>query len=217
MLNPSIVYDAYPKVPVQEFIPELAFEFTDMPENAFHHFVLKAINKLARKGNVLRRTALIHTYPCITNYLLEPQDCMDVVAVMGIRNMCHPCGVTGVTRLTHAHVPCYMPCGTYSWFEHPNVIHITNTQREGQYQVEFSVAPTYDACEVDRILLDNYYEVVLDGARTDLYAMSNKPWSSLQRMEYYRQQFLGGISRAAVETLAGGQRGALRAKRPVMF
>ncbi|MBQ3569532.1 MAG: hypothetical protein IJA20_02540 [Methanocorpusculum sp.] len=214
MSSPNIVYEAYPKVSVQEFIPELSFEFTDMPENAFAHFILKAINNIARRGNVLRRTATIHTQDCVDNYRLEPQDCMDIVAVMGICKRDN-CGCSPITRLTGQ--PCCLPCGSFSWFEKPNIIHISDARCGNCYDVKFSVAPTYDACEVDEILLTQYYDLVMDGVRADLYGMGNKPWSSLQRLEYHKQQFDKGIRKAAIETLTGGQRGALKARRPRMF
>ena len=214
MPNPNVVYEAYPKVSIQEFIPELSFEFTDIPENAFSHFVLKAINTFARRSNALRRTATIHVQDCVDNYLLEPQDCMDIVAVMGICKRDN-CGCSPVTRLTNA--PCCLPCGAFSWFEQPNIIHISPTKCGQCYDVKFSVAPTYDACEVDEILLTQYYETIMHGARSSLYGMGNKPWSSLQRLEYHRQEFDRGIRVAAVETLTGGQRGALKARRPRMF
>lgn len=214
MPSPNIIYEAYPKVSIQEFIPELSFEFTDMPENAFAHFILKVINNIARRGNILRRTATIHTQDCVDNYLLEPQDCMDIVAVMGICKR-DKCGCGPVTRLTGQ--PCCLPCGAFSWFEKPNIIHISDARCGNCYEVKFSVAPTYDACEVDEILLTQHYDLIMDGVRADLYFMGNKPWSSLQRGEYHRQQFDKGIRKAAVDTLTGGQRGALKARRPRMF
>ena len=214
MLNNTIVYEAYPKVPVQQFIPELSFEFSDMPEDGFAHFVLSAINTFARRSNVLRRKATIRVTQCVDNYLLEPQDCVDIVAIMGIRMLRPTCG-SRILRLTGE--PGDVWWGVQSWFEAPNVIHITNTSCNSEYEVYFSVAPRYDACEVDEILLTQYSEAILAGARAKLYGLGNKPWSSLQRMEYHERLFDKAIRAAAVEALTGGQRGAIKARRPRMF
>lgn len=210
-LSTTVTFEAYPKVSIQEFIPELAFEFTDMPEDAFSHFILKAINKLARDGNVLRRTAIIKTQHCVESYLLEPLDCMDIVAIMSVCKTTGGCGFYPVTRLTME--PCQLPWGAYTWFEYPNVIHFSPVGHHDTYKVTMSVAPTYDACEVDEILLTRYLSVILDGAKSDLYNMASKPWSSQQRAADCERRFLLGIRQAAIDTMAGYQRGGIRAKR----
>lgn len=210
-LQASVVFDAYPKVSVREFLPELTFEFTEMPEEGMPHFVLRAINRIARQSNCLRRTATIHTQPCVDNYLLEPQDCMDIVAVMSVCKH-GGCGCSDVTRITSE--PCHLPCGTMSWFEAPNTIYFSNTRHHNVFRVSMSVAPTYETCEVDRILLTNFYDTVLNGTKFYLYSMTDKPWSSVNRAQEYEVRFLQGIRSAALEALTGGQRGMFRTKRP---
>lgn len=210
------VFQAYPKVALAEFIPELAFEFQEMPEEALPNYVLRAITRLAREGNVIRRRVEVYTQPCVNNYILEPPDCMELVAVMGVcRLPSNHCGCVGnyVTRLT-AHNHCQMPCGVCSWFESPNIIHFHPVNCGDIFSVEIAVAPTYDACEVDRIFLTQYYDVVMSGARAYLYEMAAKPWSSLNRAAEYEARFIAGIRNAAVETMMGGQRGAFRVQRP---
>lgn len=210
----NVVFEAYPKVPIQEFIPELAFEFTEMPEDAFAHFILRAINKLARDGKVLRRSAVIEGQQCVETYLLEPEDCTELVAVLSVCRGRAGCGCAPVSlpRLTGA--PCALPCGTHVWVELPNVLHVQPVHCGDVFHVAMCVAPTYDACEVDRILLTNYYDTVMHGVRSYLYAMAGKPWSSAERSTLSETRFIHGIRAAAVETMMGGQRGALRAKRP---
>ena len=208
----SVVFDAYPKVSLQEFVPELAFEFNEMPSDAFPHFLLRAINRFARNSNALRRTATIFAQSCVENYLLEPQDCMDIVAVLSVCQTSHCICSSPVVRVTSE--PCRLPCGTYSWFEEPNVIHFSPVKCKDVFKVTMSVAPTYDACEVDSVLLTTFYDVIMDGTKFYLYSMASKPWSSVNRAQESEARFIQGIRTASVQAMMNGQRGALRAKRP---
>ncbi len=206
----TVVYESYPKIDIREFLPELTFEFSEMPESGIPFFLLRAVQRMARTGNILRRTATIHAQNCVENYLIEPTDCMDIVAIMNIQMFSRGCCM-GVHRLTHE--PQCTPCGIYSWYEEPNVIHISPARDCDVFKVTFSVAPTQDACEVDRKLYTNFYDTVIAGAKFYLYSMMDKPWSSVNRAQEYERRFLSGIRVAALETLTGGQRGGFRATR----
>lgn len=211
MPDSNVVFEAYPKVPLQEFVPELAFEFTEMPEDGLPFFVLRAISRIARDGNILRRTATIRTQSCVESYILDPPDCMDIVAIMGVRLVRSPGCCSGpVRRLTFE--PCHIDCGTMSWFEEPNIIHFSPAKCNNVFSVNMSVTPTRHTCEVDKKLLTDYYDLVMYGTKSYLYSMADKPWSSVTRAQEYEQRFLLGIRDASVQTMLGGQRGALKAK-----
>lgn len=217
-----VAYEAQPKVPLTEFVPELAFEFNEIPEEVFPNYLLRAITRFARQTNALRRTAEIPVQECVENYLLEPEDCMDIIAVMGMCQV-RSNGCRGpVVRLTSK--PCQIWGGLYSWVESPNTIVIHPARYNDVFEVEFSVMPTYDACEVDRLLLTQYYDTIIAGTKYYLYNMNGKSWSDEVRNARFRVSsarasenlalFLSGCAEAAVETMMHGQRGAIRAKRP---
>lgn len=209
-LTTNVDYESYPKVPVSMFYPELDLEFEKLPQDSFGHFILKAINRLCRDANILRRKVDICTQDCVQNYLVEPEDCMDVVAVMGICNIWgNMCGK--IHRINHE--PCRLSCGSTTWFEFPNTIHIQGAKCGNLYRVEVSVTPRYDACEVDSILLSNFHDVVLAGAKSYIYGITGKSWSSVARAQENMAAFKIGISKAAVETMTGGQRGVFKTNR----
>lgn len=205
-----VVFDSYDKIPLTEFVPELAFEFSELAEEAIPNYILRAITRMANIGNILRRSATIHTQSCVTNYKLEPPDCMDIVAIMDI------CQIKGgccgrVERLTHE--PCCLSCGSTSWFEFPDTVYINAGGCNNVYRVTMSVAPTFNACEIDKILLTKYYDTVLAGAKSYIYAMTDKPWSSVGRAQEFKLDFERGIRSAAIDTMLGGQRGVIKLKR----
>lgn len=207
-----VVYQAVPKVPVDAFFPELAFEFNEVPDEIYANYLLRAVDRMAREGNLLRRKAEIHVQEHVEHYLLEPGDCMDIVAIMKCC-LVKSNGCRGpVVRLTDE--PCCISHGLYSWYEHPNVVWFRPARHNDVFEVEFSVAPTFDACEVDKILFEKYHDVVLSGVRAYLYAISDKPWSSDQKFAMYTEIFQRGIQSASLEMMTGGQRGMIRTKRP---
>lgn len=208
-----VVFEANEKVSLSIFADDLAFEFSDVSYDTINNFLLRAITRMAHKGNILRRRIQIATQAHVENYLLEPPDCVEIIAIM---EMCDTqgrlCG--NVRRLTSE--PCRLPCGTYSWFEAPNIIHISPSRCNMTYTVIAAVAPVWDACEVDRILLTHYYEVVIAGAKYYLYGMAHKPWASNAKAQEFKNDFELGIAAAGIEARLGGQRGPLKIKRLYM-
>ena len=215
----SVVYDAYPKVSIKEFIPELAFEFEDASEEIFSHFILKAINRFARDSNALVRDQDILAQCGACAYKLEALDCVDVVGILRVtRESDRICGEVDVPRINNRPGKhCCFTQRSVSWFEAPDIIHFNPCSPPDVFHVLFSVAPKYDACEVDRILLDVYLETILDGSRYFLYNMQSKPWSQVQRAQECYFKFLDGIKRASVESHTGGQRGVFKRKTERIF
>lgn len=207
----NVSFEKVPRVSLEQFFPELQFEFSDLDTGAIPHYLLRAITKLCREANVLRREAVICTERCINNYILEPEDCTDIVAIMSVCKLTNGC-CGEVVRLNGE--PCRFSCGTTTWFEYPNTIFFGSPTDRTSYKVKMSVVPRYDACEVDEILFSKYFDVIMDGVRAYLYTIADKPWSNVQRGAEARQRFELGIRRSATEKLTGNQRGMLRIRGP---
>jgi len=206
-----IVYEVAPKVSISEFLDDLSYEFTDAPYGLLENAVKRAIQRICERSNMLRRTVKIRTECNVHNYLLEPPDCVDVIAVMAIELCCGSHCQREVQRITTP--TCKVCCGGYEVFVNGNELVFTNPKMDSLFHVELSVKPTRDSCDVDAILVNEHYELVLDGVRSNLCALPNKPWSSVQRAQLAEQSFLRGCAEAAVDTMMGSQRGAMRIKR----
>lgn len=210
----SVIFEPYEKVPVTDFVAELSFEFPDMPEEALAHYVLKAIDRLAVVGKVLRRTAIVNTQDCVDNYLLEPPDCMAVSAIVSMYRVAgNCCGTTSRLNYNPGSFSCCFPCGTISWFEAPNTIYIQPGKCGDSYRINMAVKPTKNTCEVDRVLYDSYEDLILTGTKYYLYMMPSQGWSSVNRAQELKQDFEIGIRAAGIDVMAGGQRGALKMRR----
>ena len=77
----NVVFENTPKLPLDEFIDALAFEFTDAPYGLLEDSLKRSISRIAERTNLLRRTVFLTTESGVHNYLLEPPDCMDVIAI----------------------------------------------------------------------------------------------------------------------------------------
>jgi len=206
----SIIYDFHPKIALNELLDDLIFDLPDLPDEAAVQFLRRAAIKMCREGNLLRRKALIYTQPCVSNYILEPIDCVDVVAIMNTRNVSGSLG-RGVVRLSQE--PADVPCGMYSWWTPPNEINFTQVGCNYHYEVGFSIAPKFDACEIDVDLTNRHYELLLLGAKSYAHDLNDKPWTNLTKSRDYSTRFIEGIRSAAVETMMGGQRGVFRYRK----
>ena len=211
----NIVFENTPKVPVSDLIDDLAYEFTDAPWELLEQCVKRVITRICERTNVLRRTVYLTTECNVHNYLLEPPDCMEVIAIMSI---CY-------CRSKFLHGPLYRltsPTCTCCCFDNNvSVDHgeiVFSAPKSGTtFRLELSVKPTKEACEVDSILLLDHRELIIDGVRSMLCTMVDKPWSSVQRAAASEQAFLRGCAEASVDTMLGGQRGVMRVHRGRVF
>lgn len=202
-----IEYELHPQISFTELTVDLSFDLPDLAEDAAVHYLRRAAIQMCRSGDLMRRRAKIKTQDCVKNYLLEPVDEVDLVAILSVRNL-NSCFSEETRRLTTE--PVRLPCGAYSWFSSPNEIHFSQSGPLDVYQVNFSVAPVRDACQVDVDFADRYYELMLVGARALAYGLGDKPWSSPARAREFQAQFEMGIRAAKAEMLMGRQRGRLR-------
>lgn len=208
---------AVDKVSLQEFLPELEFEYTDAPQDLLSAMVLRAIQRLCLGANVLRRTTRVHLHPPATHYKLKPIDDTKLIAVMAIcveQGLC--CCTRQLIRVNGPTCSCSC-CGQQFAHVDGDELVVERPQPCEVLRVELSVQPGLDACEVDRVLLDEHYQTIVTGVRAIMCAMVDKPWSSWERSRQAETLFRQGIAEAAVWTLTGRQRGAFRASIPRAF
>lgn len=207
----NIVFENTPKVPISEFLDELAYEFTDAPYGLLEHCLKRVVCRICEQTNILRRTVFLETQCNVHNYILEPPDCMEVIAIMSI---CY-------CKSKFLHGPLYRltsPVCTCCCFG--NTVHVDRGEivfsapKSGTtFRIELSVKPTHDACEIDSILLNDHADLVVQGVRAMMFSMVDKPWSSLQRSQIEEQAFKLACAEAAVDTMLGQQRGVMRVKK----
>lgn len=215
-METRIVYEAYPKTPVDEFVTDLEYEFSDAPHDLLVHNVLRVVASMCEQSNILRRTALVRTQAGVPNYTFEAPDNMQVIALLSICPVGGAHATAPIVRLTTApQAICHAPMNSV-WVENKELIFSAPGNRD-TFRVEMSVKPTYQTCELDTCLLTDYYETLCLGVRSLMFDMADKPWSSLQRAALARQEFYRACSDNAVRAMTRNQRGAFRVRRPRAF
>ncbi|EKN4181150.1 hypothetical protein ABF231_003388 [Yersinia ruckeri] len=68
-------------------------------------------------------------------------------------------------------------------------------------QVDFAVEPQRSVSEIPDVLVDDYADVIANGALADLFLMPGKPWTDPQRSQYFGTRFVDGYRRAFREAL----------------
>lgn len=206
----TVVVDAFPKIPLEDFLPELRVEFPEVPDEMLMHYSRLSVMEICERANVLTRTISICLEPCVENYLLEAPDCVKVIAILSVCRHQEGGCPSSVTRLTNT--PCYVPCfKSVSWWEQPNIIRFKPAPSIREYaDIRVVVSPTREACEVDEVLATTYRELVFLGVRYRLYGIPRQKWSSEPLAVQTRQDFDMRLAAAAIDKLLGGQRGVIK-------
>lgn len=211
-----VIYEPYATVDVSVLVDPIYYEFNSFyaPKDMIAFYVLQAARAIAQKSNCIRREAIIHTQSCAVDYLLEPADCSEVLAIMMIRGWNEIGCSTRVTRvITEPDRRHCNFCGeVLSWFTAPNIIHFMPPRDDFHYKVNFSVLPDSKSCRLDKDFETKYQEIVMDGARSAIYGLGNKPWTNQGKSNLHRQLFESGIRTIANDKLINHQRGMIRAK-----
>lgn len=214
MLEPSVVFDPFDTVPLTAFTTELQFEFPDLVSEAMPHYIMKTIRRFAKITNALRRRIRIQAIHCVDRYLLEPPDCVDILAIMDMMTEAD-CSCNGRVRI-HRFMQDPLNkncCGMTSWWDQDGIIFLKGVGNSRLTAI-VSVAPRLDACEVDRIILDKYFDVIMAGVKSQIMGMPQKPWSSVERSRLYKQDFEAEMRAITVDTLMNGQRGVFKRTLP---
>lgn len=205
----TVIYDAYPKIDIDTFLPELQLEIPELPDDILMHYVRTAAIDFCERSHVLQREIHICLQECVPNYILESPDCTRIVMVNGI---CRGCGGP-YERVSTA--PCRVSClSSMAWWDKNEGSICLNPapSQSDNIMVRVSVAPTTEACELDAVLGEQYRVAILAGARSLLYAIPRRAWTSQTFADTNRQEFDRRIASAGVDRLLGGQQGVVKMK-----
>lgn len=202
------LYEATSQVQIADIIADLLFEFPKLDEQAAIHYTRRAAIKIAQDGMVIRRQTTICTQHCVERYRLEPMDCHRIHAILSVCKL-HGCNSGHGEIIRMPSRDCGFRCGTKTWFEEPDNFYIHQPCDCGTFEVDFAVVPLNDACALDAVFENKYHDLLILGARSYIYSLGGKPWTNQSMARALQQDFETGISVASVDTMLGGQRGAL--------
>lgn len=208
----TVLFEPNKTVPLSKFLPELRFEFKDLPDELFYFALLRSARAMAQEGHLIRRRAVINTQHCVTRYALHSPDELEINAILGIR--VSSCCYDGAVKRSFdpPDDSCCVHADT-TWFDDiEQVLHIEKPLHHATYYVTLSVMPTLDACALPAVFYNEYIETLMLGAKSRILRIDNKPWTNLQLAALYDKNFVDNIPLHAMEVATHKQRGFVKMK-----
>lgn len=201
-----MLVEARPTVDLEELVKDLRFEFPDAPERALTHYLRRAAAAACREGDLVRQRMAVDTVPGVEAYLLDLVGEVELSSLMGVVDL-----ETGRPVARFPHAPPGLQSGDCVWLVPPDEMRFrTLSRRPRRLEVEASVYPSPGAAAIDRTLAERHLEVLLEGAKSYMYAVGGKPWSSPDLAELCRRNFVRGVNAAKTADLAGRNKGVWR-------
>ena len=84
-----VLYEAFRTRPLSDFHAELSFEFPTLPEALFDYYLIRTAIDMAKRGNLIRRRAVLMAQHGVTRYRLVSPDKFELLHIMNIRREPH--------------------------------------------------------------------------------------------------------------------------------
>jgi hypothetical protein len=202
------LYDARPRVDLEDLTEDLVFEFPDFPLETLVYYLRRAAMIMCRDGALVPRVLKVTTSPGVGGYPLETSDGEEVVSVLSVRDK------NGREVARHPGDPGPGVVGPRCWLDPQAVFQIRGTPaRPAEYFVEVAVAPAADAWTVDAFVGSDHLETLLTGAKSLIYGIRGKPWSDPAAAADLKRRFEAGIGEAKFDQIKGSQWGVMRLKQ----
>lgn len=204
------MWEPYPTNRLEDFYPELKFEFQNLPPQLFAYYILQTAVDMAEKGNLLRRWVHVPLEQGVTRYALLSPDGLRIWSINGIfRASC--CDYHRVPRFWG------MPEGAVccrpeeAWWEPiQETLVYTGNCGCGALMVNVAVVPERDACELPKIYLDRFYTTLVTGARARIMLITDRPWTNLRVGGELMTQYEHMLAQDAVRVAQRQQRGSVK-------
>lgn len=202
-VNMHMRCDPVPQVHMDQFIPDTRVKVGHVPEDVVGHFVRQTIIDFAHRTGILRRHAWLDAAPDVFSYSLRFGDCYQLGAITRVE-----AGPVCLTAINN--VPCGDRCARGKWFhfDMPDTLYIgwpplAADSPTAWIEVDASVIPGQDSCQVDRIVFDRYAEVIANGAASRILVMQDEEWSNGNLALHHERRYLEGVARATRERHRG--------------
>ncbi|MDR1872017.1 MAG: hypothetical protein LBS60_08920 [Deltaproteobacteria bacterium] len=204
-----IVYESHPKTRFDELTYDLEVDFPDLPLPSLVNYLRRAAIIMCRESDLVRYKTEITTQPGVYNYSLDPEDDTEIIAILNVAKTRHNAPSQAIQRYTVR--PEFAFKTDMSWFEAPSTIWLkTASAKPERFEIEYSAGPTRTACSVDNVIANDYYETLINGAKSIIFELVGKEFFSLSGAQEYRRRFIHGYQTAKVEMMTRNQKGYFR-------
>lgn len=215
-------------VPLSAFTPELILAVPELQDEIAESYIRQAAIDFALQTNALRRVVAIEAQAGVGDYMLDAGQHVVVNRIVRV------CDWRGNSYYVSPGKACRPPCwvsvaeicpsscggGAFGHnpvltveFVDPNELHVRPVPEvdfDLGYEVEVSVIPTREACELDEAMFAKHAPVIVSGALKYLHLMPNRRWSNPGLAQAADQAFKLGCARALGDALVGVSGGSHR-------
>lgn len=206
-----IVYEPFRMRPLADFHDELIFEFPRLPSQLLDYYLVRTANTMARRGNLIRRTAIIEAQPGVTRYRLESPDGLDIVGVMDIRKT-NCCSVNATVNRTFVAPADSCSCKRdTAWYDDADkVLHVDGSYCPGSFYVSMAVAPGTGSCELPEQYFTDFFPTLMMGVKGALMLIVGRPWTNLRVGQACTEEFLKMLANDSLDVATHKQRGGVK-------
>lgn len=207
-----VLYEAFRTRPLSDFHAELSFEFPTLPEALFDYYLIRTAIDMAKRGNLIRRRAVLTAQHGVTRYRLVSPDQFELLHIMNIRREPHCACMSENLPRSFCPPATAERCGRdIAWYdEQEQVLHINPPYCHGDYYVEMSVTPPAEPCELPAEFLDKYQPTLLMGTKAAILMITGRPWTNVQVGAALRNEYLRAVAADAVDTMSHRMRGGVK-------
>lgn len=200
-------WENLPRVKLNEFYPELRYEFRNLPPQVYSYYLVQTAIDMAEKGNLLRYWEEIPLKKDIVRYSLTPPVDTLIWNVMGIFHSPRPdilrpsdCPAPPVEQAPFDdEISDLLPNGTFfchkniAWYDpYTKALHYNAAQHMpgDSLYVNASLTMPTDICALPQLYKDRFREMLMLGTKARLKLILDKEWTNLEvgakLMEQYR-------------------------------
>lgn len=195
------MFDKTKTVPLSKFLPELRFEFQDLPDELFYFAIVRTARRLANGGDIDIRKSILHIKPYVTRYALRLPPDVDLVNIISLEPQFDYKGQLKPLNLLRGRPKNWQnyQYEGIAWYDDiDKIIHVQNYNVLADFILHISVSPLDSACELPLIYYDELIELMMLGIKATILKMDNKPWTNLQLAFTYDKAFDQGVHELTV-------------------
>ena len=186
--------ETFETLPISELRLSIAANFPDMTIGALDYYLRESAIRFARRTKVLRRTICFDYQKGVSEYYLD--DLPDGYVLHEVSEV----RVDG---------ECYDPvcnkcsCGSGKYKHHSGKLEICGIGG-CEIEVEVIVIPSRKSCNIDADIIEQWGDVIANGANAKLMMSPDKRWRSLGLARQEEISFLRGVEEAQAHVQRGG-------------
>lgn len=198
-------------VALDEFVPYVLPSVPEAPEEMVAHYVRMAAIDFCRKTHVVKATVTFDLQKGVSDYCF---DCIEGLKPFTLNSVC--VGSSKIPALRET--PCPGPRCAYGYSYNGEydvlVFPAPKCDVPKGLSIEAVMQPDQDACELPRILYEQYAEALADGALHRMLSLPTSDWFNASVAGVHMRRYINAVTQAKLLVARRNVNGPLIAQAP---